>query len=63
MGENNIDLFGHNERDANAIAGKYHLLKDKDAYHIWPDKGTPHPVWERHKKKKRGKYAKSRKTK
>tara|TARA_R100001594_G_scaffold69794_1_gene104062 strand:- start:17783 stop:17887 length:105 start_codon:yes stop_codon:yes gene_type:complete len=34
LSKNNIDLFGHNERDANAIAGKYHLLKDKDAYHI-----------------------------
>jgi hypothetical protein len=34
VGIKNIDLFGHDERDANAIAGKHHLLKDKDAYHI-----------------------------
>ena len=30
----NVDLFGHDERDSNAISGKYHLLKDKEAYHI-----------------------------
>ena len=62
MSKNNVDLFGHDKRDSYAIAGKYHLLKDKDAYHIWPDKGTPHPVWERHNKK-RGRNAKSRKRK
>ena len=34
MPKNNVDLFGHDKRDSYAIAGKYHLLKDKDAYHI-----------------------------
>ena len=33
-GKNNVDLFGHDERDKNAIAGKYHLLKDRKAFHI-----------------------------
>ena len=53
MGRNNVDLFGHDERDKHAIAGNYHLLKDRKAFHIWPDKGTPHPVWERHHKSKK----------
>ena len=55
MGKNNVDLIGHDERDKHAIAGNYHKLKDMKAFHIWPDKGTPHPVWERHHHKKKKK--------
>tara|TARA_R100001594_G_scaffold19101_4_gene37244 strand:- start:177 stop:281 length:105 start_codon:yes stop_codon:yes gene_type:complete len=34
VGKNNIDLFGHDERDKHAIAGNYHKIKDKKAFHI-----------------------------
>ena len=34
-----IDLFKHDKKD-----------RPKEAYHIWPHEGTPHPVRESHKK-------------
>ena len=42
MAGKRLDLFKHDKKDS---------LRPKEAYHIWPYEGTPHPVLERHNKK------------
>ena len=45
-----LDLFKHDKKD-----------RPKEAYHIWPYEGTPHPVLERHNKKDKDKKKMSKK--